>query len=270
MVVIPPFLKTRAFTLIELLVVVAIIAILAAVAFPMASRMIAKSHTAKCGQNVSTLIRAIHAFAADNDGGLPYASNTRTPGAQNFLWWHKEIMPYLGYDWDKLIPNPSSPFTGTESWLPDVLRCPADKFWGKCLGIDPSYGINHNLCGTVETQGGGFPPKFWGPGIPNPPRTRLFTVPNPSKVILLADAGHIGEPTGHQGEDKGTTDPGVAWRIGLGGKTQPGHNFSARHDGYGTVGWLDGHVTLESRERLDELRDEKSPWASWLPPHMVP
>lgn len=241
--------------MVELLVVIAIIAVLAAIAFPMANKMIARSHTAKCAQNVTTLIRAIHAFAADNNGGLPYASNNSNPGAKNLQWWHKEIMPYLGYDWDQLIPNSSAPYEqGTGSWLPDIFRCPADNFWGKSLGIDPSYGINHNLCGTVG-GGGGFPPKFWGATIPNPPRTRIVTVPNPSKMILLADGGHQEE------------DGGVAWRIGL---SQPAHGFSARHDGYGTVGWLDGHVTLESEDRLDELHKEKRPWASWLPPHMAP
>jgi prepilin-type N-terminal cleavage/methylation domain-containing protein/prepilin-type processing-associated H-X9-DG protein len=237
----------RAFTLVELLAVVAIIAVLAAFAFPMAKSMISKSHAAKCGHNVATLIRAIHAYGADN-GDLPYSSNTSVAGGRNFLWWHKEIMPYLGYKWDDVCPNPDAPFEG-KGWLPDVFRCPADKYWGVTWGMDPSYGINHNLTGTIP---GGWPPRWQLPGAS---RTKTVTVPNPAKILLLADAGHSEE------------DGGPAWRIGTG---QNVHGFQARHDGYGTVGWLDGHVTLESAETLQKLHKEASPWPSWITPSQVP
>lgn len=190
---------------------------LPALAFPMANRMLATSHSAKCGHNVRTLIGAIHAFAADNDGDLSYFSDTARPPGE-WLWWRREIVPYLDSDRARLIPNPAAPFQGT-GWLPDVFRCPADKYRGETWGLNPSYGINHNL----------------------------------TKTIPLA---------GHQEEDGGP-----AWRAG---SLQAVHGFRARHDGHGTIGWLDCHVTLAPTTRLDELHNEPRPWSSWLPPQMVP
>ena len=243
MVVIPPRLKPQGFTLVELLVVLGIIAVLAALAFPMASQMINKSRTAKCGHNVSTLIRAIHTYAADNNGNLPYSYSIDQNNPVG-RWWHQDIMPYLGYEWDKIIPNPAAPFD-RRAWLPDVFRCPADQYWGKAFGVDPSYGINHSLTKTIPH--GGHPV--------GTAQTKMASVTSPSKMILLADSGHAEE------------DGDVAWRIG---KTQNSQAPRARHDGYGTVGWLDGHVSLESAARLKELHKEPAPWPHWHAPNQVP
>lgn len=63
--------KTRAFTLIEILVVVAIIAILAAIAFPVAGGMLDRGADASDLSNLRQIGTAISQFAAENGGRIP-------------------------------------------------------------------------------------------------------------------------------------------------------------------------------------------------------
>lgn len=168
-------------------------------------------------------------------GNLPYSYYQDT-GVQ--LWWNRKIAPYVGFDWDKTFP--SGPWE-KKARLPDLFHCPADPMWGKTYAVDPSYGINHQLTKTI-------------------PHGRLSSRDaahqaggrgeEPAEMILLSDSGHAEE------------DGNVAWCIG---KTLDGQAPKARHNGFGTVGLLDGHVTLEAVARLNELHKEPSPRSSYLP-----
>ena len=62
----------RAFTLIELLVVIAILAILAALLLPSLASAREKGWRAACLSNLRQMGLAIHAYASDNDGKIPY------------------------------------------------------------------------------------------------------------------------------------------------------------------------------------------------------
>src|SRR5689334_16347335 len=61
----------RAFTLIELLTVIALIAILAAILFPVFGQARSKARQATCQSNLKQMGTAFAMYAADNDGLFP-------------------------------------------------------------------------------------------------------------------------------------------------------------------------------------------------------
>jgi len=62
----------RAFTLIELLVVIAIVGVLAALVLPALARAKDSGRKAACISNLMQMGIAIHSYAQDNDGKIPY------------------------------------------------------------------------------------------------------------------------------------------------------------------------------------------------------
>jgi prepilin-type N-terminal cleavage/methylation domain-containing protein/prepilin-type processing-associated H-X9-DG protein len=80
-----------AFTLIELLVVVAVIAVLAALLFPVFARVREKARASACLSNYHQLGLAIHMYAQDNDGITP-------PNGGSFGGLVSDCQPYVGTD----------------------------------------------------------------------------------------------------------------------------------------------------------------------------
>jgi prepilin-type N-terminal cleavage/methylation domain-containing protein/prepilin-type processing-associated H-X9-DG protein len=103
------------FTLIELLVVIAVIAILAAILFPVFAQAREKARTVSCLSNSRQIGLAFQMYAQDWDEGL--ILNNHTPGAS----WLETIQPYSksrllqrcpsdrSANWDRVVPPATAP-----------------------------------------------------------------------------------------------------------------------------------------------------------------
>ncbi|HJN16812.1 MAG TPA: DUF1559 domain-containing protein [Armatimonadota bacterium] len=112
--------KISGFTLIEVLVVIAIIAVLAAILFPVFSRARESGRKATCISNIRQIGMAFLMYADDYDEGFP---NTGEP----MLWmgrlWRWPVQPYLANAGKQATPG--NPFTSV-GFTPLVLLCPSD------------------------------------------------------------------------------------------------------------------------------------------------
>jgi prepilin-type N-terminal cleavage/methylation domain-containing protein/prepilin-type processing-associated H-X9-DG protein len=81
----------RGFTLLELLVVVSIIAVLAALLFPVAGRMIERGRTTKCTNFMQQIGAAAIRYAGENEMQLPVTSHQRRTGHKS---WTITLQPY--------------------------------------------------------------------------------------------------------------------------------------------------------------------------------
>jgi prepilin-type N-terminal cleavage/methylation domain-containing protein/prepilin-type processing-associated H-X9-DG protein len=85
--------RLRAFTLIELLVVVAIVALLAAILFPVFARARENARKTNCANNTKQIGFAILQYAQDNDEILPPVAYEDDAGDD--VQWPQLVEPYL-------------------------------------------------------------------------------------------------------------------------------------------------------------------------------
>ncbi len=154
--------RRKGFSLIELLVVIGIIAILAAILFPMLTRVQDKGKQTKCLSNMRQLALAISSYVQDSNGAMPDAW---TSGNWSSGTWRERIMPYLK---SKNVYNCSTP---TIDWRDTQMS----KFSHYGLAV----GLTHNPMATP----GFINVTNWGVfGY-----TYLSKVQQPSKTIMIAE-----------------------------------------------------------------------------------
>lgn len=120
----------RAFTLIELLVVVAIIAILAAISFPVVGSVIDTSKRTKCMNNLRTIYTYLQAYAQEHNGQMPAPpAGYQNVSVTNLL---NSLDPYIPTEADR-----------------KVFYCPAHK---KKDGSLQTYGITNWRGGDISYQ----------------------------------------------------------------------------------------------------------------------
>ena len=149
------------FTLIELLTVMAIIAVIAAILFPVFSLAREKGRTAACLSNEKQLSLALMQYVTDNDSTYPNGIQATSAGR---IWqgegWASQCLPYI---------NSQAVFT-----------CPSDVIQPVRFGeTEVSYGYNINL---VE-QGEGYEDILSGVGEPE--------LTAPSQTVMLFETSQV-------------------------------------------------------------------------------
>ena len=202
-----PLSHRRGFTLIELLVVVAIIAIIAAILFPVFASAREKARQASCTSNLKQLGLATLQYVQDNDEMWPIAQYATSTGKTQG-WWGLQLP---AGKWD-LTAGLLQPYIKSTA----VGRCPS--FTGKPkYGDGNGYGYNWGFLGSgVYHEDLSTDPDAFGPNYPNLPGTPApdASLAHPSNTIAFSDAAFVNVPWyGGQGEKIETVfiDPPIDW-----------------------------------------------------------
>ena len=139
----------RAFTLIEILVVIAIVALLAAILFPVFSRARENARKTSCANNTRQIGLAILQYAQDNDETLPPVAYEDDAGDD--VQWPELVEPYL---------------KGAQA-----LKCPSDS-----RSRSVSYGLNEAAFVDWEDD-------------PSDPALTLAEFEHPAETVMGGDVG---------------------------------------------------------------------------------
>ncbi len=229
----PPSIVRRnpgaAFTLIEILVVIAIIAVLAALIFPVYSRIVKQAEVSESVSRMRNIGQAVQLFASDND--LAFPGGGFGGGGQPLIRWMHLVAPYMGYDADGSFEGVSYSTKGYSSELDDLFTCPALTGKSKPDGNGTyfgRYGMNLELTGDKTMKG-----------------VKMASISSPSKTVLLAT--------------KAQNAPGLRplvypkHQFGVAANFRPDRNPEGGVDSSGKTGpvgylFCDGHVGV-----LDEF-----------------
>lgn len=210
-----------AFTLIELLVVIAVIAILAAILFPVFSRARESARKASCQSNLKQLASAALMYAQDYDEVLPKGWNWNAANS----YWYDLLFPYVRNAQVYRCPSlPSNGYTGAQVTT---------------FGLSSSqvgYGWNAGTSGALYCDGCGSSYN-WGPWVP------LQGIPVPAETILMADVTAATLPT--------WVPYNVLWTSG----GAPGWSVPALHMEGGNYAFVDGHVKFLARSTVFARRE---------------
>ncbi len=246
------------FTLIELLVVMAIIAILAAMLFPVFAQARSKAMQIDCLSNVRQLTLAFIMYADDYDGFLPPASIMNSDYSYEWAWdfnfsnWVYDGLGFIGNYTTTGKVNHCRVFAAPSFGRPYTGYAYNATYLGGC------YNRNVNT-GLITPEPGGH--------ITSP--ANITAVGSPANTVLLTDSALWSTFSNEviannylRAPDKDPSsgqriDPVYAWI---------GPNVHFRHNGTANVAYCDGHAKAATQkfnvssndDSLADLSDESA------------
>ena len=159
--------RRRGFTLIEVLVVIAIIAILAAILFPVFARAREKARQTSCLSNEKQIDLALLMYAQDYDETLPGTYIYEVPGDVNWLFSFGALAyPYVKNAQLFACPSGGGPtgWAGTDAMIPKNSYWAPDQWFCALSNAKYSLAVLQSPSDTImfldtnSTNGG---PEFW-------------------------------------------------------------------------------------------------------------
>ena len=244
----------RGFTLIELLIVMAIIAILAAILFPVFARARENARRSSCQSNLKQLGIAMMMYSGDYDERLmPVARDSGDPAPNRDLRWPLVLTPYMKMRGILMCPSApyTNPLSGTQNYSYTEAISNTALDYG--YSLYSSYGYNYVYLSPKDTCLNGpdgldtstsatcadYAPNYLARG------QALAAIEESATTISMTDSASYTAPNfvnGYFG-----IKPPQWW-----GGTYPNGRAHHRHLDTANVLFLDGHVKAM---RLDDMRD---------------
>lgn len=231
---------TKAFTLIELLMVITIVAILAALLFPVISVAQGKAQRTTCLNNLRQINFAVRMYCDDSNDGTP---STNGVGLAS-----KDTRPlYSAY---KALVKNYVGLNGASSPHDKLFHCPADTFypsWFYTNAAWPFHFVQKSLYddplfdySSYAFNGGDNTPRKFGkltftyPGLGG---FKLSTVKHPSRTVLVAEASALVPYSWHDPSSHGVpSSDGTLYD-----KSKNVVSFVDGHVSYIQIYWNPGH-----------------------------
>jgi prepilin-type N-terminal cleavage/methylation domain-containing protein/prepilin-type processing-associated H-X9-DG protein len=239
--------RLRGFTLIELLIVISIIALLAAILFPVFAKARENARRASCASNMKQLSLSVMQYVQDNDGRLMGYCTPKADGTCNTDWNRFEpIQPYIKNR--QIYFCPSAPrYTGT---LPGAFSTHYGFPTNSGKGLISSSSRLVVAAAVVRV--------YDPPYVYRPSTTRIDALPDASRTCLLGET-HYSSVTNTNYLEKGwgssvfgcnTDDALINW--GNRNRHLEGDNYA----------YMDGHVKWLKKEAVDDVYNKQGDGAS--------
>jgi len=227
--------RAAAFTLMEILVVVAIILVLAAIAFPVYSSIQLRAHKAYALKNMGEVTKALNTWASQNDDTLP-DEDAKGPDT-----WQAAALPESQNAWYNCLPRmlglkgvgdysktPRDYYTKENIlYLPGAQYPATDK---KLVNPLFAYAINTKLQ-RKDDDGNKIPLK-------------KSMITNSSRTVIFLEQGLPNEEKGAAVQSKKDYD---------GSPKGSAKSFAGRYSGAGVLTFLDGHAeVVQVKDTLTE------------------
>ena len=236
---IPATRQSKGFTLMEILVVIAIILVLAAIAFPVINTIGNRKHQAVAMNNMRQLGSAAGSYSAQNDGELPAedAKGTDTWASaakpENAKAWYNALPVILSQKSVAQYATTPQSYYSKENilFLPGAKYPETDK---KLTAPLFAIAINTKLQRKSET---------------GEKSARMSQISNPVRTVLFLEQGIKGETKAMKQQPGYDSSPKGSAK-----------SFVARYNGFGVITFLDGHAELvEGKDILEENGQFKWP-----------